>query len=169
MRKIFRKAFKTELDKIYLLYKECSKDLNKKNIYMWDENYPTKDLLEREIKAGNLYIKRIDNQIIVSFIINDYFDELWEDVEWEKECFIGLHLLAVHPDYQRKGYGSKVLAFIEDFARENEFKSIHLDVLSINLNAIKLYQDNSYIKVGEIYLDFKPKGYRKYFCYEKIL
>lgn len=169
MREIFRKASKTELKEIYLLYKECSRDLNKKNIYMWDENYPTKDLLEKEIKAGNLYIKRVDNQLVVSFVLNDYQDEVWEGVNWEEENFIGLHLLAVHPDYQKRGFGTKVLSFTDKFAKENGFESIHLDVLSINFNAVKLYQDNGYIKVGELYFDFKPKNYRKYFCYEKIL
>ena len=163
------KAKMEELKEIYELYKICSQDLKKQDIYMWDEDYPTIDLIEKEIKADNMFVIKEDNQIIVSFDLSDYLDELWAPVDWQDDNFLGLHLLAVHPDYQRQGYGLKVLKFSEEYALDNNFTSLHLDVLSKNQAALKLYRNNGYKKVGELNFDFKPEGYQKYLCFEKIL
>ncbi len=166
---MIKKATIDELEEIFELYKTCSEDLIERGIYMWDEDYPTVDLIEKEIKLDNMFLIEDDDQIIAAFDLNDYLDDLWQPVNWQDENFLGLHLLAVHPDYQRQGYGLKVLKFSEDYASNKNYTSIHLDVLSKNKAALKLYRNNGYQKVGELNFDFKPEGYQKYLCFEKIL
>ncbi|SRR6056297_2185796 len=166
---MIRKAKIEELKDIYQLFEICSQDLINKGIYMWDEDYPTIELIEKEIKAGHLFVIEKNQKIICSFDLSDYLDDLWKEVAWQDDNFLGLHLLAVHPDYQGRGYGLKVIKFCENYAKNNNYSSLHLDVLSQNKAAINLYQKQGYKKIGELYFDFKPAGFREYHCYEKIL
>ena len=110
-----------------------------------------------------------DNKLIGTFILNTKVDEYWSKIEWKNNNFLGLHLLAIKPDYQGKGFGKKVLAFCEQKAKEKGYESLHLDVFSKNPAAMNLYINNGYKKVGELYFDFKPVGNRLYYCFEKIL
>jgi len=166
---MYKKANEDELAKIFSIYLECKENLENKGIFQWDENYPTRQLINDAIKKGNLYIIEEDNKLIGTFILNTRVDEYWEKIEWENNNFLGLHLLAIKPDYQGKGFGKKVLAFCEQKAKEKGYESLHLDVFSKNPAAMNLYINNGYKKVGELYYDFKPVGNRLYYCFEKIL
>lgn len=136
---------------------------------MWDENYPTKELIAKEIDTGKLFTILKSKKLIVSFVLDDYLDDCWKPMGWSEDNFLGLHLVAVHPAYQRQGYGKKVLKFSENFAKVNNYKCIRLDVLSKNDSALNLYKKNGYKKVGELNFDFKPEGFQIYYCYEKLL
>jgi ribosomal protein S18 acetylase RimI-like enzyme len=167
--KIIRKAKLVELDNVFNLYKSCIKDLLSKDIVMWDKNYPTRELIKKDIELNNLYVIEKNKNFIGAFVLDEYLDEYWEKVNWKNNNFIGIHLLAIKPDFQGKGYGKKIIKFCEQFAKDNDYESIHLDVFSKNKAAINLYQKFDYKFVQEIYFDFKPAGNRKYYCYEKII
>ena len=166
---IFRLASEKEFDDIFDLYKKCTKDLKNRDIIQWDESYPTKEQIKCNIENKSQYIYFKNNKIIGSFVLNELEDEYWQKIRWLEDNFIGLHLLAIDPNQQNKGYGKKVIDYCEDYAKDNSYKSIHLDVFSKNKGALKLYQNNGYQKVGELRFEFKPKGNQQYFCYEKVL
>jgi len=169
VRKIFRLASEKDFELIFELYNKCSKDLIKRGIIQWDESYPTKEQIKSNIENKTQYIYSNNNKIIGSFVLNEIEDEYWQKITWFEDNFIGLHLLAIDPNLQNKGYGKKVIDFCEDYAKNNNYKSIHLDVFSKNKSALKLYQNRGYQKVGELRFEFKPKGNQQYFCYEKVL
>ena len=169
MIQVIKKAKEEELEEIYDLYSICRQDLEQKDILMWDDSYPTRDLIQKEIQAGTVFLIKKRGKIICSFVLSDYLDDLWKSVKWEDNKFLGLHLLAVHPEYQRNGYGNKIVRFSENFAKVNNYSSVHLDVLSKNKAAIKLYKQKGYKKVGKLIFDFKPAGFQEYHCYEKVL
>lgn len=166
---MYKKANENESDKIFKLYKTCKKDLENKGILQWDDNYPTQELLKENIKKGNLYKIVEENKLVGTFVLNTKVDEFWTKIDWQNNNFLGLHLLAIKPKYQGKGFGKKVLNFCEEKVKEEGYKSIHLDVFSKNPAALKLYENNDYKKVGKLYFDFKPAGNRIYYCFEKIL
>ena len=169
MIKMIKKAKIEDLKEVFNIYQICRKELEKNNILMWDDNYPTRDLIQKEIEAGTIFLIKKRDKIICSFVLSDYLDDLWEPIGWQDNNFLGLHLLAVHPDYQRQGYGEKIVKFSENYAKVNSYSSIHLDVLSKNEAALNLYKNKGYKKVGELIFDFKPAGFQEYYCYEKIL
>lgn len=55
--------------------------------------------------------------------------------------------IGVDPSAQRKGYGSRLLAFLEEKAQEEGCEVMSLDVRAHNEPAIGLYQKNGYIEV----------------------
>lgn len=52
-----------------------------------------------------------------------------------------LALLGIKSDFQKQGMGTKFLGFIEDYARENEYKSI---VLNAHPSAVNFYKKSDY-------------------------
>jgi ribosomal protein S18 acetylase RimI-like enzyme len=92
-----------------------------------------------------------------------YKDLHWEDADGKP---LIIHRLDVHPDFQWKGYGKKLLQFAEDYAANHGFTSIRFDVYSENKTAISMYERAGYQQRGMIRYPFRSIPYP---CYEKIL
>ena len=63
---------------------------------------------------------------------------------------IKLRQMAIKKEYQKKGYGSKVIRFTESFARHNNYKII---ILTARLSALEFYEKNSFNTSGKIFND----------------
>ncbi|QHW35151.1 GNAT family N-acetyltransferase [Paenibacillus rhizovicinus] len=70
--------------------------------------------------------------------------------------------LRVHPDYQQRGYGQRILSRLEDRAAELGFNHIYLDALTNQLGAKKLFTNNGYAHRGASVIDgFWVNAYEK--------
>jgi len=54
-----------------------------------------------------------------------------------------LHLILLYPDYQRQGFGQKIMAQIHAIARE-EHRDVTLSAFKKNVGAVRLYQKLGY-------------------------
>lgn len=72
----------------------------------------------------------------------------------------------MHPTFQGKGIAKTILKFIEEFSNKNNYACIRLDAYSENKNALKLYENFGYNKVGEV---FFPGRKLPFYCYEKYI
>ena len=166
---IFRLATDKDFNNIFNLYKECTRDLNKRGIIQWNENYPTKELIKDNIDKRHQFVYIENDNLVGTFVLSEVEDEYWQKINWVEDNFIGLHLLAISPEYQNKGHGKKVIDYCEKYAKDKNYKSIHLDVFSKNKGALKLYKNRGYKKIGDLIFEFKPKDNQLYYCYEKVL
>lgn len=66
---------------------------------------------------------------------------------------------------EKKGYGRKIIEFAEDYARENNFKSVRIDTHRENKSMQNLLNALGYTFVGLVYLGGKSER----FAYEKVL
>lgn len=64
-----------------------------------------------------------------------------------------LDKLYLHRDFQRQGYGARMLAHIEDAARRRGSSAVRLNVNKHNLNAIAAYRKNGYEVVETVVAD----------------
>ncbi len=71
--------------------------------------------------------------------------------------------MAVRDGMQGKGFGKKIIHFIEDKATQLQLKTISLDA---RINAVKFYERCGYKMVGESYLLF---GVIQHYRMEKLL
>ncbi len=60
---------------------------------------------------------------------------------------VGLGLISILNEYQGKGYARKLLAKVDDYAKENKAKRIDLYVDNKNTHAIKVYEKAGYHKL----------------------
>ena len=108
-------------------------------------------LLE-DIEAKELYLLEENDTIVAIYTINQKWDGEYDKCTWHNKsktaCVI--HRLCVLPAFQNKGIGKAVLNHIENQAKEMEYESVRLDVFSKNPYAIRLYENNSYEKRGNV-------------------
>jgi len=121
---IFRLATDKDFNNIFNLYKECTRDLNKRGIIQWNENYPTKELIKDNIDKRHQFVYIENDNLVGTFVLSEVEDEYWQKIKWVEDNFLGLHLLAISPEYQNKGHGKKVIDYCEKYAKENNYKVI---------------------------------------------
>lgn len=65
--------------------------------------------------------------------------------------------IAIHPDYQRRGVGRKLMEAVKELAAERGIRKLSLRVLASNPQALAFYQSCGFVEegrlVGEFYLD----------------
>jgi ribosomal protein S18 acetylase RimI-like enzyme len=170
----FEIAKAKQLDKIYKLYSACKEDLLKKNIYQWGEwgnNYPSKDYIKNTINDNDLYILKVNNEIVGAVVLNEKQSKEWNIINWNKinGKVLIIHALVINPKHQEKGYGKKLLLYCEQYAKDNKYSSIRLDSFKKNEISNRLYHKNGYNNLGIVIFDMKPDDNKEYYCYEKLL
>jgi len=172
---MIRKAKVTEIEEIITITRACATKMIGENIYQWNEQYPTKEAFQEDLKRNELYVLIFSDlptgeieKIIGSIVISTLKDEEYDDITWLTEDANNyyIHRLAIHPDHQRKGYAKKLMDFAEATATENNATSIRLDTFSQNKRNQKFYETRGYQKTGEIY--FPKQSEHPFYCYELV-
>jgi len=155
-----------ELDEIVNIIKNAVEDMESNGIYQWDEIYPNREVLEKDIKDENLFVCFEDDVIAGIFVLNEYQDKEYEDLIWKYNSGkqLVVHRLCINPTLQGKGIARVLLEYIERYAKENKYRAVRLDAFTQNERACRLYERAGYEKVGVITL---RKG--NFFCFEKEL
>lgn len=155
------------LEVMYLL-QHCIEDFNKNSVYQWNQSYPDYFRLLREVENNTLYVIKEKGVCIGTITFDEQQEAVFDNVEWKNknEKFLSIHRIAVFPTWQKKGIGRMLVEFAEKFAKENDFKSIRLDVASSSEHLIKLYKTLGYDLTGEI---LYPKQKETFHCLEKVI
>ena len=159
-----------ELDAILSLTRACGKHMRENGIDQWDENYPDRKSLKRDIESNTLFAYREDDVVIGIVVLNETQDAEYAEVNWstsESDRNIVVHRLAVSPNHQGKGIARKIMDFAEEWAQTNDFDAIRLDTFSQNPRNQRFYKNRGYTELGTVQLSYK-KEY-PYFCYELLL
>ena len=72
----------------------------------------------------------------------------------------------MYAKYKGKGIGREILRYLENFARDSEYKKIWLETRIVNDNACKFYLRNGYTRI-ENYGQYI--GRKECICFEKVL
>lgn len=157
-----RSARPGDLKYINKICEDIKKIYKKNNVRLWNDEYPTYNMYEEDLAAGNLYVFTFGNKVIGSIAISEYLGE-----EKLNEGVVSLSRLMIAPMQQNKGYGSKILLGIEDVLKARGAAEIHFIVSINNRRAMGLYTRLGYDLFGyrpmpwegpeEYYLIFKKK------------
>tara|TARA_Y200000002_G_scaffold77010_1_gene60552 strand:- start:1755 stop:2264 length:510 start_codon:yes stop_codon:yes gene_type:complete len=159
----------SNLDKVKEIAECCATDMINRNIFQWNEKYPSKKIFKKDIESNSLYLARINKEIVGCIMLSENKDDVYKDIKWLSEDNINLyvHRLAVHPQFQKKGIGRKMMDFAEDYAKLNNYESVRLDTFSKNERNNIFYKSRGYTKLGNVYF---PKQSRfPFHCYEKLI
>ena len=158
-----------DINYIMKMIHDCANDLIDKNIFQWNEKYPSRDIFLSDIEKKNLFILKNNSGIIGCIALSHEKDIEYTDVKWltKDDKNLYLHRLAVDPKFQKKGIGKLLMDFAEDFARDNKFKSVRLDTFSKNERNNRFYRSRKYTKLDDVY--FLNQSEFPFHCYEKIL
>lgn len=166
---LIEKATHSNLEVCHLITKRCANEMIKHCIFQWNESYPSKEILHKDIALQQLWKLTENNTIIGIIVLTKIEDKEYKSVKWltENGNNLYVHRLAVDPIFQGKGYAQKLMNFAENYATTIGFNSIRLDTFSQNTRNQKFYEQRGYIKLEEIY--FPNQSNHPFYCYEKIL
>ena len=166
---MIRKAGLKDLNEIKKLTEACAEALQQQNIFQWNENYPSLEKLENDIKQEELYVYEYNNRIITIIVLTPNMDEVYQNISWLTESGNNLyvHRLATHPNFWGQGYARKMMDFAESFAKTGNFSSVRLDTFSQNKRNQKFYEARGYKRLGDVY--FPHKNNQPFHCYELVL
>ena len=163
---LIEKSKSTDLGQIFSIYQLAKKELDRIGIFQWTDDYPTISIIEADINKSVLYTLKHENKIIGAVNINEEQDSEYKTIDWEfddKKVLV-IHRLVVNPEKQGNGYAKQLMDFAEDFAVNNDYSSIRLDVYSKNEKAVKIYKKRDYFIRGNVY--FHERQY-PFYCMEK--
>jgi ribosomal protein S18 acetylase RimI-like enzyme len=165
---IIRKANKSDLGNIMLMYKSCVTGMLENGINQWDNTYPNTEIISEDLNVGTYYVAEIDGTIIGGVNIDKNQDDTYLALDWEdkSDSFLVVHRLGVKEEFWNNKIGKYLMLFTEKLVIEKELKSIRLDTYSGNPKAMEFYRRLGYTELGTI--DLKPDK-EKYFCFEKII
>jgi ribosomal protein S18 acetylase RimI-like enzyme len=163
------KASKQDLDQLLTVVKSCGKNLIDQGIFQWNEEYPKREDLLKDIELQELWKLEDKNRIIGLIVLTENEDAEYQDVKWltKNHNNLYIHRLAVDPKFQGKGYAQKLMDFTEKYASENGYYSIRLDTFSQNKRNQNFYEQRNYVKLESIY--FPKQSAFPFYCYEKIM
>lgn len=166
---VIKKASEQDLYQLLSVVKSCGKNLIEQGIFQWNEKYPSVEDLRNDIELQELWKLEFENTIVGLIVITEIEDAEYKQVKWltKNQKHLYIHRLAVHPNFQGKGFAQKLMDFAEKFAIENNYNSIRLDTFSQNKRNQQFYEKRNYIKLESIY--FPNQSEFPFYCYEKIL
>ena len=167
---LIRKAKVSDLKNVMEIVKLCTQNLILKNIFQWNDNYPSLDNFKEDLDNENLYLLIIQKKLVIGcFSINYKMDNFYKNINWispnKKNIYV--HRLAIHPSFQDQGYGKNIMKFIEKKAISENCDSIRLDTFSINKKNNLFYEKIGFNKIGKVY--FPGQSEFPFNCYEKPL
>ncbi|MCY4298653.1 MAG: GNAT family N-acetyltransferase [Flavobacteriaceae bacterium] len=148
----------------------CRQKMMAHNIFQWNQDYPKLLEFQKDIKSKELWAYRLATKLIGVVMVSTRKDEEYQDIDWiipdTKHFYV--HRLMVHPNHQKKGYGKKLMQFIEDKAMKNHISSIRLDTFSQNIENQKFYQNLGYVQLPyDVY--FPKQSDDPFHCFERVL
>ena len=153
----FRQAKISDLDQIVEIIELSKKYLKETKVDQWQDGYPAKEDLRRDIESGNSYVLTNKDEIVATTVISLDGESTYNSIfngEWiTNEEYIVMHRVAVHNKYKGKGIFKELIKEAENLALNKGIFSIKIDTHRDNISMQKAVLKNDFKKCGIIYLE----------------
>ncbi|MGV1060017.1 GNAT family N-acetyltransferase [Clostridium perfringens] len=153
----FRQAKISDLDQIVEIIELSKKYLKKTKVDQWQDGYPEKEDLRRDIESGSSYVLTNKDEIVATTVISLDGESTYNSIfngEWiTNEDYIVMHRVAVHDKYKGKGIFKELIKEAEILALNKGISSIKIDTHRDNISMQRAVVKNDFQKCGIIYLE----------------
>lgn len=162
------KATHNDLVEVLFLLKECVSDLNSNGLKHWNNAYPGADNMIKAIESETLYLLKEKGVAKGMVTLGMESPEEYKNIEWKTDSdkIIFIKFLAVHPRWENTDIAKKLIEFVEQYASDNNFSALRIDVYGGIEMAEKLFDDTGFNKTGQFHSSFQSTPY---YAYEKGL
>jgi len=164
-----RKAGPQDLDAVTELYGAVCDDLADKpyNPGWRRDGFPCRENAEEYLAADGLYLARAGGRLAGTVGLTE--SPSAEENRPGGDGILYLHVVAVHPDWQRRGVGSALLGFAAGEAAERGAKALRLYVWEGNGPAVQAYEKYGFVRLGKEDIGLGEFGLEWFYLYEKRL
>ena len=132
--------------------KNLYSDIKTNTFTLWDDNYPSDELIKYDIERQGLYgVFENEELIAISFAGQRCEDDeesfTWKDKFNKRGTFARIGVL---PKYQNQGVATKLVDFILKKLKKDGFDGVRILVGTNNENALKLYNKFNFINCGRV-------------------
>ena len=153
----FRQAKISDLDQIVEIIELSKKYLKETKVDQWQDGYPSKEDLRRDIESGNSYVLTNKDEIVATTVISLDGESTYNSIfngEWiTNEEYIVMHRVAVHDKYKGKGIFKELIKEAESLALNKGISSIKIDTHRDNISMQRAVVKNNFKRCGIIYLE----------------
>lgn len=153
----FRQAKISDLDQIVEIIELSKKYLKETKVDQWQDGYPAKEDLRRDIESGSSYVLTNKDEIVATTVISLDGESTYNSIfngEWiTNEDYIVMHRVAVHDKYKGKGIFKELIKEAEVLALNKGISSIKIDTHRDNISMQRAIVKNDFKKCGIIYLE----------------
>ena len=153
----FRQAKISDLDQIVEIIELSKKYLKETKVDQWQDGYPAKEDLRRDIESGNSYVLTNKDEIVATTVISLDGESTYNSIfngEWITNTeYIVMHRVAVHDKYKGKGIFKELIKEAESLALNKGIFSIKIDTHRDNISMQRAVVKNDFKKCGIIYLE----------------
>lgn len=164
-----RLASLNDLEQILMIVRQAQKWLEENNINQWQNGYPNKETIEKDLDAGYCHVAEADGKIIatVSLVVEPdiNYSEIFDGKWLTDNKYISIHRIAVEESCKNTGAASQIIDFAQKFAKSKSCTSLRVDTHEDNIVMQKFLLKNNFTYCGIIYLQDKAKR----LAYEKVL
>ena len=152
----FRQAKISDLDQIVEIIELSKKYLKETKVDQWQDGYPAKEDLRRDIESGSSYVLTNKDEIVATTVISLDGESTYNSIfngEWiTNEDYIVMHRVAVHDKYKGKGIFKELIKEAESLALNKGIFSIKIDTHRDNISMQRAVVKNDFKRCGIIYL-----------------
>jgi GNAT superfamily N-acetyltransferase len=150
----FRLATSADADAIWEILQDAIARRKADGSRQWQDGYPNPDVVKTDIENHYGYVLT-DGESIAGYcalMINNEPAYAEIDGKWLTDAdFVVYHRVAISEKHLGKGVAKKMLGYIEDFARNNNIKSIKVDTNFDNAGMLSLLDKFRYVYCGEVF------------------
>ncbi len=153
---LIRNTTARDMDRVLEIIASARAYFKAAGIPQWQGEYPSREIIERDIAAGESYVCEHDGNVcafcaIVGGAEPDY-ERIYEG-EWKNQDeYISLHRVAVTPECKGIGVGAAFVGKAIEIAASRGISNIKCDTHRINTNMRRMLEKNGFELCGIIYL-----------------
>jgi ribosomal protein S18 acetylase RimI-like enzyme len=147
---MMRTATHDDLPQLRQFAADCVATLSAAGIDQWDEANPSVESIRADVAAGAVEVLDDNAELVGCVTLDQAVDPLWRNWDWsaEGEPAVSVHRLMVHPSRRGRGLGRLLMQHAEEVTRQHGGRSIRLDCLLQNANAVAFYKQLGFRQTG---------------------
>jgi ribosomal protein S18 acetylase RimI-like enzyme len=160
------KAGPKDLPQVLDLIQAVIKNMTARGNEQWNEQYPTREVFEKDLTEKNLYIMKDHTRVVGVMVISQEQEPQYDPVPWtdkDGRYLVG-HRIAVLPGLHRKGLADKFMDFFLAYAQKNGYTSIRLDTYHKNDRSQALMEKYGFTRLPG-HINFRECT-GPFYCYE---
>lgn len=167
------KPLMSDLDDIMQIIADARAYMAGFNIDQWQDGYPEREVIERDIELSQAYVLKIDGKICGVMAIQQGIEPFYAtiDGEWlsNGEPYATIHRIAVSSHLRGKGAASKMFDFAEELCKELGINWLRVDTHRGNKTMNKRLLKQGFTKCGNVLYTTIVNGDQVRVAYEKKL
>jgi ribosomal protein S18 acetylase RimI-like enzyme len=167
-----KSATQNDFEAIIAFYDDVTERTSEMATYArWSKGkHPTVEGIHAYIDEGSMYLYRENDAIVGAMAVTMYQGEDYHAIEWTQQVpddkVAVIHILAVSPDAQGKGFGSEMIREAIRLAQSKGMQAVRLDALASNTPAHKIYERLGFEYRGKQHLYAENTGWTDFYFFE---